>query len=118
MSIHSIHPDGAAIQPQRGMPSAQEKQGTDDVKSSGEHKSLVAGNAPARSDRVELSDDARRLAADRVREASSPEATGTLAPEKLATVTKRLSEGFYDRQDVRHETARRLLADLYLPSSE
>lgn len=115
MSVHSIRSEGAALPPQQGVRSAQEKQGADGARKSGEQQRMVPDDAQARTDRVELSDDARRLAADQVREASG---TSTIAPEKLATVTKRLSEGFYDRGPVRQETARRVLSDLYLPSSE
>jgi hypothetical protein len=37
---------------------------------------------------------------------------GTVTPERMHTVLRRLADGFYDRADVRMEIARRLVPDM------
>ncbi len=72
-----------------------------------EHEFADAGRAGG--DRIELSDAAKRL----TEEASTAERpSGTVPPDKLALVSKRLLEGFYDTEAVRQAIAEALLEDL------
>ncbi len=111
--IHSINSGGIQVPPE-GQPIEQtgNQQRTDAVRATGDGQPSHAEAAREKTDRIELSDAARKLASEAPD--VSPEITqsGTLSPERLATVTKRLSEGFYDNEAVRNEIAQRLLPDL------
>jgi len=68
----------------------------------------VATPAPAQ-DSVELSDAARALA-----ETAGPGAPAgaSLTPERLRTVLDRVTQGFYDRPEIRDAIARQVAPDL------
>jgi hypothetical protein len=66
-------------------------------------RGAARADAPVRRDQVEISDEARALAAS--------EATGDLpvAEARLAEVQARLAEGFYRQEDVVRDVAARIL---------
>jgi len=67
----------------------------------GDHGHVREVDASPRSDRVELSNEGRALAAD--------EGESELNAARLLEVQNRIDEGFYDRPEVVEETARRIL---------
>jgi anti-sigma28 factor (negative regulator of flagellin synthesis) len=66
----------------------------------------------SKGDRVEISDAARRLASGAEAVSGQTRVKGTLSPDRIAAVTQRINEGYYDREGIREEIARRVLKDL------
>ncbi len=64
-----------------------------------------------RGDRIQLSEAAKLLTEERLT-AAAGRPSGTLPPDKLALVSQRLLEGFYDTDAVRQAIAEGLLKDL------
>ena len=100
--------------PQRGeqVEDTAGKQGADAVRRTDEHRNVEPEKTQAKSDRVDLSDAARKLA-DLAQDLSgaTPE-SGTIPQERLAEIALRLRDGFYDNDAAREEIARRILPDL------
>lgn len=111
--VHSIHSSGTPVPPE-GLPIEQtgNQQRTDAVRATGDGYDTHAEAAREKTDRIELSDAARKLASEAPDVSPETTESGTLSPERLTTVTKRLSEGFYDNEAVHNEIARRLMPDL------
>ncbi len=117
--VDSIQSSGIPVPPE-GRPIEQtgNQQRTDAVRATGDGRQALPETAREKTDKIELSDAARKLASE-ARDVS-PEITesGTLSPERLTTVTKRLNEGFYDNEAVRNEIARLLMPDLRTQTGE
>ncbi len=107
MTVDSINPRGSRIQPRR----ASEKRVTE-APAAGKRAAGESDTSSARGDRVEISDAARKLASGAEAANGSGKAKGTLSPERIAAVTQRINEGYYDREGIREEIARRVLEDL------
>jgi len=107
MAVDSINPRGSRIQPRR----AGEKGAIDGVKAR-EQTGSESDTSSAKSDRVEISDAARKLASGPDAVGSRENVSGTLSAERIAAVTQRINEGYYDREGIREEIARRVLKDL------
>jgi hypothetical protein len=71
--------------------------------------------APARADRAELSDAARELTQ---RPGPGPAAIISLPAARMRQVLQRLSQGYYERPEVRDEVLRRMSPDLASGTSE
>ena len=107
--VDSIHSHGAHL-PERGG-SIRDPAKSEDAKAPiGAGPQASDGESKERTDRVELSDAARKLADQTQKTEDVPR--NTLSPERVAEITKRLRDGYYDTEAVRTETARRLLKDL------
>ncbi len=117
--IHSINSGGIPAPPE-GQPIEQtgNQQRTDAVRATGNGPDTHAEAAREKTDRIELSDAARKLASEAPDVSQEITESGTLSPERLTTVTKRLSEGFYDNEAVHNEIARRLMPDLRTQTGE
>jgi hypothetical protein len=61
----------------------------------------------ARVDRIEISDEARALAAQNAGEATR---TDGLSPERISEIQRRIENRFYDAPEVIDQVARRILA--------
>lgn len=70
-----------------------------------------AARPAAAKDQVELSEAARALQQHGV-----PSGDSSLAPERLRQVLDRLTQGHYERGDVRDQVLRRLIGDLDIDS--
>jgi hypothetical protein len=66
-----------------------------------------AADSVARVDRIEISDEARALAAQSAGEATRTEGTW---PERIAEIQRRIENRFYDAPEVIDQVARRILA--------
>jgi hypothetical protein len=106
MTVDSINPGGSRIQQRR----VNEKRAVAAVEA--RERIGESDTSGATGDRVEISDAARRLAAGAGGVSGSTRVQGALTPERIAAVTKRINEGYYDREGIREETARRVLKDL------
>jgi hypothetical protein len=69
-----------------------------------------SADVPAGGDTVELSAASRGMV-DRAEEASEVP-HGTLSAERMHTILRRLTDGYYDKAEVRGELARRLRHDV------
>jgi anti-sigma28 factor (negative regulator of flagellin synthesis) len=111
--VESIN-SGSIQFPQRGeqVEDANGKQSADAIKRPDTPGKATPEATQAKSDRVDLSDAARKLAdlASDINGAT-PE-SGTLPPERLAEIAQRLHDGFYESDAVREDIARRILPDL------
>ena len=117
--VESIQSSGIPVPPEgRSIEQTGNQQRTDAVRATGNGNDTHVEAAREKTDRIELSDAARKLASEAPD--VSPEITesGALSPERLTTVTKRLSEGFYDNETVHNEIARRLMPDLRTQTGE
>ena len=115
--VDSIHSNGMPVPPE-GRPIEQTgKDNRVDAAGAG-HGRQQSEAARDQIDRVELSDAARRLANETGDAAGEVTESSTLSPERLSTVTKRLSEGYYDNEAVRYEIARQLMPDLRTHTGE
>lgn len=117
--IDSIQSSGIPVPPEgRSIEQAGNQQRTDAVRATGDGHDTHAEAAREKTDRIELSDAARKLASEAPDVSQEITESGTLSPERLTTVTKRLSEGFYDNEAVHNEIARRLMPDLRTQTGE
>lgn len=107
MTVDSINPKGSRIQPRR----ASEKRATE-APGAGTRPAGESDTSSAKGDCVEISDAARKLASGTDAASGSTKVRGTLTPERIAAVTQRINEGYYDREGIREEIARRVLKDL------
>ncbi len=103
MSIDSINPKNSRIQPRR----VGEKRAVGGDASRGSVGE--SETSTSKSDRVEISSAARNLASG---SGSVTRTKGALSPDRIARVTQRINEGYYDREGIREEIARRVLTDL------
>ena len=88
------------------------KLGAKEVRRTDEHRKVDADKAPAKPDRVDLSDAARKLADLALDTAGATPESGTIPKERLAEIAQRLQNGFYNNDAVREEIAQRILPDL------
>ncbi len=108
MSVDSINPNGSRIQTHEKLARrAEEKRVLDGGKAQS-----AKTDAGGSSDRVEISDAAKLLAGGVTGTSSKGSVTGTLSAERIAQITERISEGYYDRPEVRDTIARRVIPDL------
>ncbi len=115
--VDSIHSNGMPVPPE-GRPIEQSsRENRVDAVGAG-HGRQQSEAARDQIDRVELSDAARRLANEAGDAAGEVTESSTLSPERLSTVTKRLTEGFYDNEAVRYEITRQLMPDLRTHTGE
>jgi hypothetical protein len=111
--VDSIHSSGTPVPPEaRSIEQGGNQQRTDAVRATGDGNGTRAEAAREKTDRIELSDAARKLASEARDVAPEVTESGTLSPERMTTVTQRLSEGFYDNEAVHNEIALRLMPDL------
>ena len=105
MSVDSINPNGSRIQTHEKLIRRTEEKRVLD----GDKAQNAKGGG---SDRVEISDAAKLLAGGATGTGAKNGVAGTLSPDRIAEITERISEGFYDRPEVRDTIARRLMPDL------
>jgi hypothetical protein len=117
--VESIN-SGSIQFPQRGdqIDDAEGKLGAEVTKRAESQRKVESNKATSHTDRVDLSDAARKLA-DLAQDitGTTPE-SGTLPPERLAEIAQRLRDGYYDNDAVREEIARRILPDLESEATE
>ncbi len=110
MAINRVNPSGITPpDPSRVPPAQAGRSGgqVDGVEAVGRVE-----QKPQAADQLDLSAAARELASQE----EIPK--GTLSPERLREVSRRLAEDFYEEPSVREDVARRLHADLGLPREE
>lgn len=73
----------------------------------GKGRPAAGKGGTGRSDRIEISEEARALARSRMAEAMEEAA---LTPERIAEILSRIESGFYDRPEIVHRVARAILS--------
>ena len=110
--VDSISRGGGPVSPHgRPIRETDQQQGPDALKASRDPQRSNAEAAQG-GDNVQLSEAARTLAEQARAVSDTVRTSGTVSADKLAVISKRIQDGFYDTEAVRHEIARRLLPDL------
>ena len=107
MAVDSINPNGSRIQTHEQLAKrAEEKRAAE------AGRGLDAKRQSGSADRVEISDAARILSGGTAKAGATSGVSGSLSPERIAAITNRITEGYYDRPEIRDSIARRALSDI------